>query len=323
MATSDRSQKQVLKIGLAQIAPVWLDRNETLQKVANWVEDAGKQQCDLVTFGETLAPGYPFWLDFTGGSKFNDNVQKDIFSRYLDQSIDISAGHLDPICKLAAKNQIMIVLGVFEKGVDRGGHTGYCSAVTIGKCGTVLNVHRKIMPTYEERLVWGAGDGHGLNVFPLGRFNVGALNCWENWLPLVRSALYAKGESLRVAIWPGCRRNTVDITRFVALESRSYVASVCGLLRPEDIPNNFPHRNIVLKNFPENLTDGGSAIAAPDGSWVIPPADEKEQLLTASIDYNNVLRERQNMDPCGHYSRPDITQLSLNQQRQSTLRILE
>ena len=129
------------------------------------------------------------------------------------------------------------------------------------------------MPTYEERLSWGTGDGHGLNVFPVGPFKVGGLNCWENWIPLLRSSLYAQGEDLHVAVWPGSPRLTRDITRFMALEGRSFVLSVSGVLSREEIPENMPHRELILASVPETMADGGSCIAAPTGEWIIEPAD--------------------------------------------------
>ena len=173
------------------------------------------------------------------------------------------------------------------------------------------------MPTYEERLAWSPGDGHGLRTHRLGTFHVGGLNCWENWMPLARTALYAQGEDLHVAVWPGSVRNTRDITRFIALESRSYVASVSGLMRREDIGAGAAWRDVVTAAAPEILANGGSCIAGPDGEWVVPPAGPEETLLVATIDHRRVLEERQNFDPAGHYARPDVTRLEVNRQRQS------
>ncbi|MGA7240054.1 MAG: nitrilase-related carbon-nitrogen hydrolase [Bryobacteraceae bacterium] len=173
------------------------------------------------------------------------------------------------------------------------------------------------MPTYEERLAWSPGDGHGLRTHPLGAFHVGGLNCWENWMPLSRTALYAQGEDLHIAVWPGSLRNTRDITRFIALESRSYVASVSGLMRRGDIGGNAAWRDAVTAAAPEMLADGGSCIAGPDGEWVIPPAGPEETLVVASIDHRRVLEERQNFDPSGHYARADVTRLEVDRRRQS------
>jgi nitrilase len=175
------------------------------------------------------------------------------------------------------------------------------------------------MPTYEERLTWSTGDGYGLRVHKLGPFTVGGLNCWENWMPLARAALYALGEDFHVAIWPGNLRNTEDITRFIAKESRSYVLSVSGLMRPADFPEDTPLLDEILTDCPPFLANGGSCLAAPDGTWMIEPIVEQEVVVQATIDHLRVREERQNFDPAGHYSRPDVTQLQVNRQRQSTL----
>ena len=184
-------------------------------------------------------------------------------------------------------------------------------------------MHRKLQPTYEERLAWAPGDGHGLRTFPLGPFTVGGLNCWENWMPLPRAALYAMGEDLHIAIWPGNVRNTEILTRFLAREGRSHVMSVCGLMRREDIPEDIPHASLIIDNAPDILADGGSCIANPDGSWLLEPVARQECLRIVTIDHARVREERQNFDPSGHYSRPDITQLTINRERQGILRIKE
>ena len=138
-------------------------------------------------------------------------------------------------------------------------------------------------------------------------------------MPLARSALYAQGEDFHIAVWPGSERNTHDITRFIAKESRSYVLSVSGLMRASDIPPKIPYLSEFFSNSQETFANGGSCLAAPDGSWVIDPLVDEERLLIAQIDHNHVRQERQNFDPSGHYGRPDVTQLIINRERQTTL----
>ena len=205
-----------LVVGLAQMAPVWLDRAQTLAKVIAWVEDAAARHCRLVAFGEALCPGYPFWIERTDGARFNSSTQKELHARYMDQSVRIERGDLDALRKTAAAHRIAVILGCIERPADRGGHSLYASLVYVTPQGEIASVHRKLMPTYEERLTWSPGDGHGLRVHELGPFTVGGLNCWENWMPLPRAALYAQGEDLHVAIWPGGLHNTHDLTRVLA-----------------------------------------------------------------------------------------------------------
>ncbi|MBY0504325.1 MAG: carbon-nitrogen hydrolase family protein [Bryobacteraceae bacterium] len=303
-----------LTIGLAQIAPVWLDRQRTLAKVNAFVEEAAAKQCGLVAFGEALVPGYPFWVELTDGARFDSARQKAIYAEYASQAVQPEAGHLDTLCATAARRQIAVYLGTIERATDRGGHSLYCSLIYINQQGRIASVHRKLMPTYEERLVWATGDGHGLRTHTLGPFTVGGLNCWENWMPLSRAALYAQGENLHVAVWPGSERNTREITRFVARESRSYVASVSGLLRPEDVGPEEWKQAVRDAGVSAN---GGSCLAGPDGEWILPPAPTEEALYVAKLDHRRVLEERQNFDVAGHYSRPDVTSLRVDRRRQS------
>ncbi len=309
-----------LTIALAQLAPVWLNKKATLRKMEEAIREAARQKANLVCFGETLLPGYPFWLDLTDGARFNSSVQKDIFAHYLREAVSIEAGDLDTICRLATEHKLAIYAGCAERAADRGGHSIYCSLVYISEEGIVQSVHRKLMPTYEERLVWSIGDGHGLQVHPLGAFTVGGLNCWENWMPLARTALYAQGENLHVAVWPGNLRNTVDLTRHIAQENRMYVASVSGLMRKSDISTDVPHHELIRQTAPSFLSNGGSCLAAPDGSWVVEPVVDREAVVTATIDLNTVRKERQNFDPSGHYARPDVFELTVDAQRQKLVR---
>ena len=309
----------LLTVGLAQIAPVWLNRDRTLAKILDYTSQAADQDCKLVAFGEALLPGYPFWVDLTDGSLFDSPVQKAVHAHYMDQAIQIEQGHLESVCKLARQKNIAVYLGTIERAADRGGHSLYCSLIYFDQAGHIQSVHRKLMPTYQERLTWSPGDGHGLRVHPLGIFTVGGLNCWENWMPLARASLYGQGEDLHVATWPGGVSNTQDITRFIAKESRSYVISVSGIMRKTDFPADTPHLELILADCPDVLANGGSCLSAPDGEWVIEPAPAKETLLVATIDHTHVREERQNFDPAGHYSRPDVTQLTVNRQRQSTV----
>jgi len=263
-------------------------------------------------------PGYPFWVERTEGARFESKLQKELYAHYVDQGVSIEDGDLEPICKAAAKHNTAVYLGIMERAGNRGGHSLYCSMVYIDSSGEIGSVHRKLMPTHEERLVWAIGDGHGLRTHTLGPFTVGGLNCWENWLPLARAALYGQGEDLHVAIWPGNQRNTEDITRHIAREARSYVVSVSGLMRREDIADDLPHADLLRDSADEIMANGGSCLASPTGEWILEPEINVESLRVATIDHQLVLEERHSLDVAGHYSRPDVTRLTVNRQRQST-----
>ena len=268
-----------------------------------------------------MVPGYPFWVEKTDGARFNDPQQKAFYAHYLDQGVDLERGDLADICALAAQHRTAIYLGVMERAPDRGGHSLYCTLVYIDASGTIRSSHRKIQATYEERLVWAAGDGNGLTTHDLGAFKVGGLNCYENWLPLARTALYAQGEDLHVSVWPGGLHNTTDIGSFIAQESRSYVIACCGLLRAQDIPTDAPMRGAMIESDEQIFANGGSTLVAPDGTTLVDPVANEEVLIVADLDHAMVREERQNLDVSGHYARPDILSLNLDRTRQSTLKL--
>lgn len=205
----------------------------------------------------------------------------------------------------ARKNNIMLMGGILEK--ESG--SVYCTLITIGPDGELLGRHRKIKPTYEERLVWADGDGLGLKTYPLKGTQVGGLNCWENWLPLARAALHLQGEMIHVAVWPGSIGLTKDITRFIALEGRSWVLSVSGLVRPQDLSHltdeEFPMKKELMA-IKGSIQNGGSMIVDPTGKIVAGPLVDEEGILYHDVDPLKAVEERQNLDISGHYSRFDI-----------------
>ncbi|MEB8327852.1 carbon-nitrogen hydrolase family protein [Flavobacteriaceae bacterium KMM 6897] len=311
--------ENLLKVALAQISPVWLNKKATLKKIEDTLLEASSNKAELVVFGEALLPGYPFWLALTNGAAWDLKVNKELHAHYVRNAIQIEAGELDSICHLAREYKLAIYLGIIERAKDRGGHSIYCSLVYINALGEIKSVHRKLQPTYDERLTWAQGDGNGLQVHSLKQFTVGGLNCWENWMPLPRAALYGQGENLHIAVWPGNELNTRDITRFIARESRSFVISVGSLMKKDDFPKDTPYLNEILEKSPDVLGNGGSCIAGPDGEWILEPVVDKEGLIYQTLDFNRVYEERQNFDPSGHYSRPDVTKLYVNRERQSTV----
>lgn len=314
-----------LKVCLAQISPVWLNKRATLDKVCTAIGEAAQQGGELVAFGESLTPGYPFWVDLSGGAQFNNEQQKQYFAQYQRNAVDIDAGDLDSVCVQAKAHKIAVYLGIIERPQDRTTMSLYCSIVYIDASGDIKSVHRKLMPTYEERLVWSPGDGHGLRTHGLKGFQVGGLNCWENWMPLARAALYGQAENLHVAIWPGSDRNTRDITPFLAKEGRSFSMAVSGLMPVDEIPETTPLYELMMENIGDQkfLANGGSCLCAPNGDWVIEPQINIEGVFSAEIDLERVREERQNFDPAGHYSRPDVTQLQVNRERQNTVKFID
>jgi len=312
-----------VRIAAAQARPVWLDPAATTKKVVTWLEDAAAQQVELVAFGETFLSGYPFWLELTGGARFDDPAQKQAYAAYLDAAVVTGGPEVSAVVEAARDLGIFVYLGVTERGGGPASGTVFATLVAIDPSAGVVGTHRKLMPTFEERLVWGIGDGHGLRTHQVGAARVGGLNCWENWMPQARHALYAAGEDLHVSVWPGNPRNTADITRFVALEGRVWSLAACALMSLDDVPSDFPLRAALEEAGVQDYCTGGSAVAAPDGSWVVEPVVGEERLVVADIDLGAVRAERQNFDPTGHYSRPDVFEVTVDRRRREASRFLD
>ena len=309
-----------IKVAVAQVAPVWLDRAATVTRVADAVAEAGRQGAQLVSFGEALIPGYPAWVERTGGARFDAADQKRWYAHYVDQAVDLDRGDLDAVCFQAMEHKVAVWLGIIERGRDRGGVTVYATVLHIDATGVIRTRHRKLMPTHEERLVWGIGDGHGLNVETVGPARTTALNCWENWMPLARASLYAQGTEIHSAIWPGSRRNTDLITPFIAREGRCFVISASALLRATDIGDHVPDRAALQLADDTVLNDGGSCICGPDGRYLVDPLPAEERVVTVELDLAEVRGERQSFDASGHYSRPDVFTLKVNRRPQRIAR---
>ncbi|MHA1977489.1 MAG: carbon-nitrogen hydrolase family protein [Candidatus Hodarchaeales archaeon] len=299
----------MVRVAGIQIAPIVLNSQKTWEKLSEYIREARDNEAKLVTWGETLIPGYPFWPSQTGGAKWSDPDQKKTYSTYWREALDLSSSTiLADMKKLAKELKIMMMGGIAEKS---SGST-YATLITIDENGELVNRHRKIKPTYEERLIWADGDGKGLRTIPFQGYKIGGLNCWENWIPYARAALHRQNELLHVAVWPGSDGLTKDITRFLALEGRYWVLSVCGLLRTEDLvelsESDFPVKKYL--NLDEKIgkfwQNGGTVIADPEGNFVSDPLVGKEGIVYADIDFMKAIEERQNFDYSGHYSRFDI-----------------
>ncbi|MHA2173300.1 MAG: carbon-nitrogen hydrolase family protein [Candidatus Hodarchaeales archaeon] len=296
----------MIRVACIQISPIFLDAKKTWDKLSLYIKEAADNGAELVTWGETLIPGYPQWVSPSGGAKFNDPSQKLVYSKYWEESLDLAKSSIiDEMKNLAKKKKLMMMGGIAEKY----GGSIYCTLLSIGENGTILGRHRKIKPTYEERLVWADGDGLGLKTYPFKNAVIGGLNCWENWLPLARAKLHLQEELIHIAVWPGSLTLTQDISRFIALEGRLWVLSTSGLLRNTDFTHLtkeiFPMKNIMenKSNFWQN---GGSMIVNPKGEIVAGPLVDKEGIIYADIDISVVIQERQSLDISGHYSRFDI-----------------
>jgi nitrilase len=308
-----------MRIAAAQVHQAWGLPGVGADRVAKWIARAAAEDVDLLAFGETHLGGYPFWLAMTDGARFDDAGQKRAYAYYLDAAVEVPGPEVARIVEAARDHRVFTYLGLAERGPGVARGSVFATLLAIDPERGIVSAHRKVQPTYEERLAWAAGDGHGLRVHAVaGRegdaARVGGLNCWENWLPQARLAMYAGGEDLHVSAWPGSARLTVDIARFIALEGRVFSLAVGSLLSRSDIPADFPLADLLPEG---DWADGGSAIAAPDGTWLREPVVGGEGLVMADIDLARVREERQNFDPTGHYGRPDLFELRVDRRRRA------
>ncbi len=307
------------KIAIIQESPVLLNREKTIDKALQLIEQAASAGAELVIFPEAYISAYPAWIwRLRPGGDWG--VSDELHARLLDSAVDIDAGDLAPLCDAAKKNKLTIVCGLNERDGQLSMSTLYNTAVIIGVDGNILNRHRKLMPTNPERMVWGFGDGSGLNVVdtPVGR--VGTLICWENYMPLARYTLYSQGVELYVAPTYDSGDGWLGTMQHIAREGRCWVISSGVALTNSDIPADFPDRDTLYPADEEWINPGDSAVVAPGGEVVAGPMHQEKGILFADVDATSVARSKRDLDITGHYSRPDIFTLSVDTKPQSPVK---
>lgn len=303
-----------IRVAAVQFAPVFLDTPATLARMLHRLAEAARLGAEVVAFPETALSGYPVWLSSTGGARFEDARQKAAYAAYLAAGVEEDGPELSALAEAARDLGVYLIAGVIERGRARGRGTTWCSLFRVGP-GAEPVLHRKLVPTYEERLVWGHGDASGLIVREHRGFRIGALNCWENWMPLPRAHLYAEGEDLHVSLWPGRPALTRDSSRFIAREGRVFVLAASGVLRAADVPAAFPLQRELREAAGEVYCAGGSRIVGPDGGELAADDRAEEAIVIADLDLALLRAERQSFDPAGHYSRPELLRLEVDPRR--------
>lgn len=292
-------------VSVIQASPVFLDLNASLDKAESLVKEAAAQDAKVVTFGETWLPGYPAYLDICVDVALWDHAPtKEVFARLAENSVTVPGPAAERLAGMARDNGVVLVMSVHERSLT---NTLYNSLLTFDADGTLLNHHRKLVPTYTERLVWGPGQtAETLKAVPTQAGRVGGTICWEHWMPLLRQAMHDSGEQIHVAVWPTAHEMHQIASRHYAFEGRCYVLAAGSLLRAGDIPAGLTLKP-ELADTPDTLVmTGGSAIIAPDGSYLAGPVYGEETILTAELDMAAITREKMTLDTSGHYSRPDL-----------------
>jgi len=295
------------KVAVVQATPVLFDRERTLRKVQSLVAEAARQGARLVLFPEAFVSAYPRGLDFGAVVGSRSDAGREQFRRYWESSVDVPGSAVEALARTAKRGGVYLVIGVIER--DRG--TLYCTVLFFSPKGEYLGKHRKVMPTASERLVWGFGDGSTMPVFDTALGRIGAVICWENYLPLMRAAMYAKGIELYCAPRADPRDSWIASMRHIAVEGRCFVLSCNQFNRKRDFPSDY---GASLGGDPDAIVNrGGSCIVDPFGKFLAGPNTEDEVILTAEIDRAQMIRGKFDLDVVGHYARPDIFQLLVDE----------
>lgn len=311
--------KNQIRIAVVQASPILFDKRSSMEKIISKTKEAAGQGADLVVFPEVFLPGYPRGLGFGTRVGSRNTAGREDWKRYWDGAIEIPGEETEALGELAKENGVYLVIGVVERDRAFSGGTLYNSVVYIGPDGEVAGKHRKLVPTGSERLLWGQGDGSTLTVIdtPFGR--IGGLICWENYMPLARTAMYAQGVDIFITPTADARDTWQATIRHIACEGRCFVVSSNQFVTKDSYPADLACYEDI-KDDPDIMCRGGSAIVGPLGEYVVEPLYNQEGLLIADLDLSLVAQSRFDFDAVGHYSRPDVFQLVVNRQKQEIVR---
>jgi nitrilase len=301
-------------VAAVQATPVFLNREATIARAAELMSQAAGNGAELVVFPESFVPCYPVWL-WAGRA----DVEADAFARLFANAVDVPGADTAFLAEAARRNGVAVVMGVTERDSTYSRGTLYNSMLVFDARGELVLHHRKLMPTYKERTVWGQGDGRSLKTVELNGVRIGGLICWENLMPLARQALYAQGEQVHVAPTADTGSAWQASLRHIAYEGRLFVVSCCQVLHRTAFPDD-----PALAGFPADagwLMTGGSAIVSPGGDcdYLAGPVYGEETILYADLNLERVVEARHSFDVAGHYARPDVLELRINRKPQAPL----
>jgi nitrilase len=308
------------KVAIVQQAPVFLDKQRTIARAVKLVDEAAAAGAQLVIFSETFIPGYPAWIwRLRPGGDWK--ISEQAHARLQQNAVAMDSDDLAPLYAAAQRHKLTIVCGLSERDDGLSRATLYNTVIVIGPDGTLLNRHRKLMPTNPERMVWGFGDASGLKAVdtPVGR--IGTLICWENYMPLARYALYSQGVEIYIAPTYDSGDAWIGTLQHIAREGRCWVVGSGTLIRASDIPADFPDRERLYPDPNEWVNGGDSVVIAPGGDIVAGPLSKEEGILFAETDSARAATAKRALDVVGHYSRPDIFTLHVNIRPQSPVEI--
>jgi len=315
------SGSPTLKVAAVQAAPVFLDREATIEKACDLIATAGKEGARLVVFPEAFVPTYPLWVWEIPPRQ--NRLLSELYASLLEQSVTIPSEATDRLCRAAARAGCTVVMGISERNVEASNSSLYNTLLYIDPSGNLQGKHRKLVPTGPERMVWAPGDGSTLEVFDTPYGKIGGLICWENYMPLARFAMYAWGAQIFLSPTWDEGEPWLSTLRHIAKEGRVYVIGCCIAMRKDDIPDRHDFKKTYYAGAEDWLKKGDSAIVNPDGQFIAGPSRMKEEILYAELDLKQELGLRWKLDVAGHYARPDVFQLSVNKRSHPMISIAD
>ena len=306
-----------VRVALVQARPVYYNLEQTVAKALSLISEAAGQGAQLVAFGETFFPGYPAWLDYAlDYARWDYPPTKQLYARLVANSLALDSPEMRQLRDQAREREIVLLLGINERVPSgRGNRSLYNSIVTIDADGAIVNHHRKLRPTYTEQLVWAQGDGAGLGAVETAAGRVGGLICWEHWMPQARQAMHISNESIHVAMWPAVKEMHQIASRHYAFEGRTFVLAVGNIMPASDFPTELDLPEELRAQPDAPLLNGGSAVIAPDGEYLLAPVYEEETILYADLDLARIAEEQMALDVTGGYARDDIFSFEVNRRR--------
>ena len=297
------------KIAAAQLTPVFLDKEKTVEKACEAIREAGKNGAKVIVFPEAFISGYPDWVWLIPNSK-GAELNK-LYLKLVQNAVSIPDNSTNKLCEAAKKAKISVVMGMHERNAETSGSSLFNSLLFINDQGEITGKHRKLIPTGGERLIWAQGDGSTFKAYDTAAGKIAGLICWENFMPLARNAIYETGAQILAAPTWDKSPNWQQSMQHIAREGGMFVVSTCMDLKKEDIPDSYDFKKL----YPEDrewINTGNSCIISPKGQILAGPLEAEEGILYADIDLNEIIEAKRMFDVVGHYSRPDVFNFSVN-----------
>ncbi|HXZ36688.1 MAG TPA: carbon-nitrogen hydrolase family protein [Thermodesulfobacteriota bacterium] len=309
------------KIAAVQAAPMFLNREATVEKACRLISEAAHQGARLIVFPESFIPTYPDWVWAVPPGR--ERILNQLYADFLANAVEIPGAATETLAQAARKAGAYLVMGVTERDTTASGASLYNTLLYFSPEGNLMGKHRKLVPTGGERLVWAQGDGSTLEVYdtPLGK--IGGLICWENYMPLARYTMYAWGTQIYIAATWDRGEPWLSTLRHIAKEGRVYVIGCCTALRSADIPDQFEYKDKFYSGSRDWINEGDSAIVNPDGEFIAGPVRMKEEILYAEVDPAQMRGPKWMLDVAGHYARPDVFELIVHRKSHPMIQIAE